>query len=91
MSMITNPAAIRIADYADEAAAGRAFPQVDRLVQYNHALAHDLLTARRSFWLDAAAGYLAIAEDGFADALQDARDAFTQAELYMPACCREVA
>lgn len=74
----------RSADYADVMAAGYGFPQRDALAPLNHATATRLLAARRSFWLSAARGYLRYAEAGSFDALEDAREAFAQADLLAP-------
>ena len=74
----------RPADYADVMAAGYDFPERDALAPLNHETATRLLAARRDFWISAALGYLRYAEEGSRDALEDALEAFAQADLLAP-------
>lgn len=68
---------------ADELAAGRPFPVRPRVIR-DHAMAAAWFREIHSFWLDAAAGYLALAEAGCTDSVHDVRGSLAAAEGVAP-------
>lgn len=70
-------------DMADELAAGRPFPARPRVIR-DHAMAAAWLREVHAFWLDAAAGYLALAEAGCTDSVHDVRESLAAAEGVAP-------
>lgn len=71
-------------DAADELAAGRPYPvrQWDQPLDSHSA--RELLCDLRQWWLDAAQGYLALAEKGCADSLHDVRTCLAASRHYAP-------
>ncbi len=71
-------------DTADLAMIARPFPARDALAPITHDAVVALVVARCAWWLDVATAYLALMEDGCADAIHDARSALASAQTYAP-------
>lgn len=74
----------RSATIADVLAAGREYPVRDVKVALNHSTASAHLRALYSFWVDAAAGFMALVDAGCSDARYDVREALAFADYYAP-------
>lgn len=72
-------------DLADVLAAGRDYPVRDALQPLDDYSARALLLALRQWWLDAAEGYLRLAENGCRESLEDSRRALAVAGTFAPA------
>lgn len=72
-------------DTADVLAAGREYPVRDALRPLDQLAAREHLQAIRSWWLDAAEGYLSLADKGCRDSLHDAQRALRASKHYGPA------
>lgn len=71
-------------DLADEMAAGRPYPVRDWSQPLDALSARELLCDLRQWWLDAAQGYLRLAEQGCADSLHDVRTCLAASRHYAP-------
>lgn len=94
MSTITDTPTATLAtpDLADELTAGRPYPVRDWQQPLDSLSARELLADIRAWWLEAADGYLSLAEsahragdhDGYAEAMHDCRTALAAAKHYAP-------
>lgn len=79
-------------DLADELAAGRPYPVRDWQQPLDSLSARELLADIRAWWLEAADGYLRVAENahragdhgGYSEALADCRAALAASKHYTP-------
>jgi hypothetical protein len=76
----------RPATLADTLAAGRPCPTATGRDIRTHADRVAFICELWSFWCDAAAGYVRLAEAGCDDSLADAREALAIADTYAPEC-----